>query len=543
MFFEIREHDLAGRIGKLRTKSGTVETPTLLPVVNPNIQPIPPKEMEDKFGVEVLITNAYILKKHFNEEVAEKGIHAFLNFDGVVMTDSGAYQILRYGDVEVAPEEIVKYQELIGTDIATILDVPTGWEIGRARAEYTVNETLRRAKLLFEIKSRDDILWVGPIQGGLHLNLLAEAAKRMSELPFQIYALGSPTVVMERYLFSQLVDMIVTAKSNLPSSKPLHLFGAGHPFMFALAVSLGCDLFDSAAYALYAREDRYMTDRGTVKLQNLRWLPCSCPICIDKDPKDLLELTAYERQRTLAEHNLYMSMLEVKRIKEAIYEGRLWEYLEFKSKSHPSLYAALKRLSNYRDFLEKASPTTKRRGLLFYSSLSLVRPEVTRHIKRLFERYTPPEDKKALILIPKLTSEPFIRSPLFESFMKELKAALNGEVRKIHLCLYGWPFGITPIELEETYPLSQFVAPESMDLETIKFTSEVVAKYIADKNYRAAVLLSPSEELGGKICEVFVKTCLSNGVEYQIVPFDGELNGKILRKCINLLRKVLKYQS
>jgi 7-cyano-7-deazaguanine tRNA-ribosyltransferase len=58
---------------------------------------------------------------------------------------------------------------------------------------------------------------------------------------------------MEQYLFDILVDMIIAAKMNLPPERPLHLFGAGHPFMFALAVALGCDLFDSAAYAIYAR--------------------------------------------------------------------------------------------------------------------------------------------------------------------------------------------------------------------------------------------------------------------------------------------------
>jgi len=250
MTFEIRERDMLARIGRLKTKSGEIETPLLFPVINPNVQPISPKRMREVFGCNALITNAYILKKRFGDKPIEKGVHNFLDFNGVVMTDSGAYQILVYGDIEATPKEIVEYQERIDADIATILDLPTGWKVSKKYAENTVRETLKRAKELFQTKTREDILWVGPIQGGRYLDLVAESAVKVGELPFQIHALGSPTEVMEHYRFDVLVDMIMTAKMNMPIERPLHLFGAGHPFMFALAVALGCNLFDSAAYAI-----------------------------------------------------------------------------------------------------------------------------------------------------------------------------------------------------------------------------------------------------------------------------------------------------
>jgi len=166
MTFAIKERDLLARIGRLKTKSGIVETPLLFPVINPSIQPIPPRKIGEVFGCEALITNAYILKKRFQNEPVEKGLHKFLDFNGVVMTDSGAYQILVYGDIETTPKEIVEYQERIGTDIATILDYPTGLKVTRKHAEKTVNTTTKNAKQLFKTKTRDDILWVGPIQGG-----------------------------------------------------------------------------------------------------------------------------------------------------------------------------------------------------------------------------------------------------------------------------------------------------------------------------------------------------------------------------------------
>ncbi|RJS88456.1 tRNA-guanine transglycosylase, partial [Candidatus Bathyarchaeota archaeon] len=164
--FEVRNRDLLARIGRIKTKSGSIETPAFLPVINMAKQTVTPRELWEEFGCRILITNAYIVKKQQAEAAVKMGIHKLLDFPGVIMTDSGAYQILEYGDIEATPEEIVRFQEDIGTDIATILDVPTGWKASREHAEYTVKETVKRARELEELRSKKDILWVGPIQGG-----------------------------------------------------------------------------------------------------------------------------------------------------------------------------------------------------------------------------------------------------------------------------------------------------------------------------------------------------------------------------------------
>ena len=124
------------------------------------------------------------------EKAAKKGVHSILDFDGVVMTDSGAYQILVYGKVDVGPKEIARYQERISTDIATILDIPTSWRATRSEAIATVEETFRRAEQFLEIKSRNDILWMAPIQGGKRHDLVGHSAREMSKLPFQIHAVS-----------------------------------------------------------------------------------------------------------------------------------------------------------------------------------------------------------------------------------------------------------------------------------------------------------------------------------------------------------------
>jgi len=515
MSFEMKDKDLLARVGKIKTKSGTIETPLLFPVVNPVVQPIIPRKIRENFDFGALITNACILKKHFQNQPSEKGLHKFLDYDRVIMTDSGAYQILVYGNIEISPEEIVEYQEQIDTDIATILDIPTGWKVSEKHAEQTVDETIKRAKEFFNLKTREDILWVGPVQGGRYLNLVAKSAKEMAKLPFQIYALGSPTEVMERYRFDVLVDMIMTAKMNLPLEKPLHLFGAGHPFMFSLAIALGCDLFDSAAYAIYARENRYMTETGTSRLSELEYFPCTCPKCSNKTPKEVLEIPQEERQVFLAEHNLYVCLGELKRIKQGIKDGRLWEHLEMRAHGHPALLQALKKLKKGEDFIEKHSPTVKRSGIFFFNSVGLIRPEVVRHRNKLAERYSPSKEAKILLLMPQTRSKPFHKAQEFKQTEKLFKSMPKAHSNKIHICFYAAPFGVIPIELDEVYPLSQHETVLPLDKETVDYVANQVADYINRTNYKTVILLDDPENWNKTILNTCKKTCKQKQIRFK----------------------------
>ena len=104
--FEVVTCDGAARIGRLHTRHGALNTPTLLPVVNPNLRTIEPREMWEQYGVEALITNSYVIWKHddLRERALADGIHTLLDFPGVIVTDSGTFQSYVYGDVEVGPE-------------------------------------------------------------------------------------------------------------------------------------------------------------------------------------------------------------------------------------------------------------------------------------------------------------------------------------------------------------------------------------------------------------------------------------------------------
>lgn len=504
MSFELRDRDLLGRIGRLKTKGGVVETPAFMPVVNPLSQSIQPRRMREEFGCDIVITNAYLIKKNFGDG-GDIEVHGLLDYDGVVATDSGAYQILVYGEVDASPEEIVEYQKRIGSDIGVILDIPTGWDVPRSRVEWTVEETLRRAEAAIPLIEGSEVLWIGPVQGGAHLDLVERSARAIGSMPFQIHALGSPTEVLESYRFPVLVDMIMAAKLNLPPDRPLHLFGAGHPMMFSLAVALGCDLFDSAAYALYARDGRYMTPLGTMRLDGLSYLPCSCPVCRRHDAGELRGMLKGERVRALTEHNLHVTMAEIETVKQAITEGALWELLESRSRGHPALASALRRLYRYRDAIETRSPSYKGRGVFFFDSSGLARPEVTRHIHRLEAHYLPSVASMRLLLVPAPEGRPYTRTPQHALLERAVAEGLGDEASDVQICFYAAPFGVVPVELSETYPLSQFEAADPLDMETLEFASESVSRYVERSDYGEVFIyagVGPLDDLVKRKCVV-----------------------------------------
>jgi 7-cyano-7-deazaguanine tRNA-ribosyltransferase len=198
----------------------------------------------------------------------------------------------------------------------------------------------------------------------------------------------------------------------------------------------------------------------------------------------MVEMPKLERERELCRHNLYVCFSEMRRVKQAIVEGRLWEHLEMQAHSHPSLMQALKHLGKYAEYIEKHSPVTKKSGLFFYSSAGLSRPEVVRHRKRLLERCTPSEKAKVLILIPDFGSRQVRRGRRFKKALAFACKKLGVSEAKVHLCVYAPPFGVIPIELKDVYPLSQYEYASPPDRETIDYIAERIVEYIETMNYQ-----------------------------------------------------------
>lgn len=436
--FEILDKDAGGRIGKLRTPHGMVETPTVMPVINPNIQLIPPKEMKS-FGAEILITNSYIIyrKEELRSVALEKGLHGLLGFNGPIMTDSGSFQLSIYGSVEVTNEEIIGFQEKIGSDIIVPLDIPTPPDVHYRRAEEELAVTAERLEAARKIVQGKQLL-AGPVQGSTYPELREKAASYLKGLNFEVYPLGAVVPLMESYRYAELVDVIAASKKGLSPTSPVHLFGAGHPMMFALAVALGCDLFDSAAYALYAKDGRYITANGTYHIEKLNYLPCSCPVCSGYTADELRK--AGNKEELLGRHNLYATFAEIRLIKQSIKDGKLLELVEQRCRAHPKLLDGLKRLYTHSAWLEQFDPATK--GTYFYCGPeSASRPEVLRFGKRL-ERFS-------------LEGSAIIRT-----------TPVRGEKDYDRILTFKAPFGAFPVEMEEVYPFNAEV-PKLPDYEAL----------------------------------------------------------------------------
>jgi 7-cyano-7-deazaguanine tRNA-ribosyltransferase len=226
------------------------------------------------------------------------------------------------------------------------------------------------------------MLLTAPVQGSTYPDLRERAGREARATGLDVFPVGAVVPLMNDYRYADVVEAVIAAKRGLGPAAPVHLFGAGHPMTFALAAAMGCDLFDSAAYAIYARDGRYLTGRGTEHLSELEYFPCACPVCAEHDPEDLRDLPGDETDRLLAEHNLRVSFAEIRRIREAIRAGDLLELVEARARGHPALLDGYRTLLDHAEWLESGDPV--RKSTFFYlSAESARRPEVRRHHERL----------------------------------------------------------------------------------------------------------------------------------------------------------------
>ncbi|WP_220607792.1 tRNA guanosine(15) transglycosylase TgtA [Methanobrevibacter oralis] len=472
--FEIKAKDNRGRVGVLKTRHGDVKTPNLMPVIHPRKQVIDVA----KYGADIVITNAYLIYKDedLKKEAIEKGLHELINFDGPIMTDSGSFQLSVYGDVEITNKEVIEFQELIKTDIGTSLDVPTAPFVTRKEAEDDLEITLKRAKEAVEYKNKQnmEMLLNSVVQGSTFLDLRQKCGDELTKLGADLYPIGAVVPLMESYHYKELVDVVMNSVSHLPDSVPRHLMGAGHPMIFALAVAMGCDLFDSAAYILYAEDDRLLSTRGTFKLENLKEMPCSCEVCCRYTPDDLRAMPKEKRRDLIAQHNLNVSFAELRLIRQAIYDGSLMELVEERCRAHPKLLEAVRQLGNYKDDLEKYDPRSKKSAFFYTGPESLYRSEVVRHIKKL--RKMP--KKRDLIVLPpsRKPYSKFIRGKLGDFYIYGSEQEID--LDNTDFMVLDVPFGLVPLDIDEIYPLSQNDSPKIHDVSSIEFIEDFLSEFV-----------------------------------------------------------------
>lgn len=441
--FEVLERDGLARRGRLETPHGAIETPALLPVVHPDPsrQPLSPSEMRTRLGVRAVITSAYITwRTPPLRDVAERqGIHTLLQFDGPIMTDSGAFQQHAYGSVEVGPEEILAFQNRIGSDIATVLDRFTEPESDHAEAEASLDVTLARAEAA---RSQREGLLAVPVQGGTHADLRARSAVRASAVA-DVLAVGGVVPLLEQYRFPELARVLAAARPGLNPGAAVHLFGTGHPMTFAFAALWGVDLLDSSAYHKFARRGSLLFPEGSVAIDDLREDVCHCFLCADMPLTEVARQPIAERERRIAFHNLLTSVEEVGRVRQAIRDGTLWELAERRASGHPALRAGLDEAKRHPEVFLATEPET-RRAFREIAPESRLRPAVVR-FRRRAEAYA-----RDLPLPERIS-----RVPLRPEYLGRIPTHDRTDRPIAWRC--DTPLGFLPLELTDLYPVGPYL--------------------------------------------------------------------------------------
>ncbi len=274
------------RLGLLETRSGTVETPAFMPVgTQATVKGLTPDHLQAT-GTRMLLANTYHLALRPGEEVVQSigGLHAFMGWDGPILTDSGGFQVFSLSDrnritdegvtfrshidgrlLELTPGRAMAIQEALGADVAMCLDHCPPLPASRDQIVDAVKRTIAWAARCKAAHARADQALFGIVQGGPHADLRAQCVDALLSLDFDGYAVGGVSVGEGRDLVRQA---LAVTTHLLPRDRPRYLMGVGRPQDILDAVATGIDLFDCVMPTRNGRNATCFTEKGYVKLRN-----------------------------------------------------------------------------------------------------------------------------------------------------------------------------------------------------------------------------------------------------------------------------------
>lgn len=294
--FELLKTEGSARRGRFSTAHGSVETPVFMPVgTQATVKGLTPDQVAST-GATILLGNTYHLTLRPGDALIAElgGLHAFMQWDKPILTDSGGFQIYSLAQarkitedaaifrshidgalLELTPEKAVAIQENLGSDIAMVLDEcpPSGTEEEELR--QSVQRTVRWAERCRVAHRREDQALFAINQGGTNLELRAECAEKLKALDFPGYALGGFSVGETQV---QMVQALKPTAAILPEKKPRYLMGVGKPEDILAAVACGVDMFDCVLPTRNGRNAFAFTHSGPVRLRNA---------CHKRDPAPL----------------------------------------------------------------------------------------------------------------------------------------------------------------------------------------------------------------------------------------------------------------
>lgn len=346
--FDIEATDGDARAGTVHLPRGSFQTPVFMPVgTRAAVRAMTAGGME-ALGAEIILGNTYHLMLRPGADLISElgGLHKFSSWRGRMLTDSGGFQVFsldpKVDDDGVTfksvydgsyhrftPEKAVEVQELLGADIAMVLDVCPALPSTPALLRQAVERTAAWAARQRLVHTRADQVQFGIVQGGTDPALRVESAQRTVDVGFDGYAIGGLSVGESR---DEMLPAIEATNTVLPRDRPRYLMGVGDPVSLVEAVARGVDMFDCVLPTRLARHGTVLTSEGRVQMKNARFArdagpldpACSCETCIRYSRAYLRHLQMVGEQTAatlLTIHNITYLLDLMRRSREAIAAG------------------------------------------------------------------------------------------------------------------------------------------------------------------------------------------------------------------------------
>jgi queuine tRNA-ribosyltransferase len=357
MRFDLLATDGAARLGRLTLAHGTIETPVFMPVgTYGTVKAMSPRELEE-IGAQVVLGNTFHLwlRPGLPVIAAHGGLHRFMGWDKPILTDSGGFQVYSLGDLRrvseegvafqspvngdklfLTPEESMRIQRVLDSDIVMIFDECTGYPATREQAGESMRLSQRWARRSKDAHGDNANALFGIVQGGMYEDLRDESLAGLVDIGFDGYAIGGVSVGEPKEDMDRIVAHIAP---RLPADAPRYLMGVGTPEDIVEAVSRGVDMFDCVLPTRNARNGWLFTARGDVKIKNARHREetapldpgCACYTCRNFSRAYLHHLHRANEilgARLNTIHNLHYYQDLMRGLREAIGAGRLAQFRE-----------------------------------------------------------------------------------------------------------------------------------------------------------------------------------------------------------------------
>jgi queuine tRNA-ribosyltransferase len=296
-----KDHSTSARRGRLTTRHGVVQTPIFMPVgTQGTVKAITPVHLRD-IGAQIILGNTYHLNLRPTSELIRElgGLHAFMGWDGPILTDSGGFQVFSLSKLReisddgvsfqshldgaklfLGPKEVMGIQANLGSDIAMVLDECPPWPVDRDACALACARSLRWARRCKAIATESGFLAAGHhvfaiAQGSTYDDLRREAAEALAALDFPGYAVGGVSVGEPE---PEMLKQVADTTPHLPADKPRYTMGLGTPPQLLRMIALGVDMFDCVLPSRVARNGLAFTPHGPINLRNERYRKDARPV-------------------------------------------------------------------------------------------------------------------------------------------------------------------------------------------------------------------------------------------------------------------------